>query len=81
LIYFRNLHLSWNPALFSSRFTIHGYWPKDMGPVDDSFNIGDNPQYTLTVSDQAIKDGASVWILLSRHVTKQEQEGSEVCFQ
>lgn len=77
LVYFRNLHLSWNPALFSYRMTVHGDWPSDQGPADDSFNIGENPQYLLTLSEKALNSNATVWILLSRHVTKQEQEGSE----
>lgn len=80
LHYFQNFHLSWNPTLFRSRLTAHGCWPKDQGPSDDTFNIGDNPQYTLTLSDKAIKQRATIWILISRHVTKQEQEGNEVRF-
>lgn len=76
--YFQNFHLSWNPVLFRSRLTVHGCWPKDQGPSDDTFNIGENPQYTLTLSDKAIQQKATIWILISRHVTKQEQEGSEV---
>lgn len=78
LHYFQNFHLSWNPILFQSRLTVHGRWPKDQGPFDDTFNIGENPQYTLTLSDKAIYQKATIWILISRHVTKQEQEGSEV---
>jgi calpain-7 len=78
LAYFQNIHLSWNPALFAHRQTTHAYWPKDQGPSDDTFNCSQNPQYVLTMSDRAIQKGASVWILVSRHVTKQEQEGSEV---
>jgi calpain-7 len=76
--FFQNFHLSWNPALFSSQLSVHGCWPKAQGPSDDTFNIGDNPQYTLTLSDKAIRQKATIWILISRHVTKQEQEGSEV---
>ena len=49
-----------------------------MGPNDDSYNVGDNPQYTITLSEKAIESKAKLWILLSRHVTKQEQEGGEV---
>ena len=44
----------------------------------DTFNVGENPQYTLTLSEEAIRKKASVWVLLSRHVDKQEQEGCEV---
>jgi calpain-7 len=78
LVYFQNFHLSWNPALFQSRLSMHGCWPRDQGPADDTFNIGENPQYCLELSNQAIKKNATLWILVSRHVTKQEQEGVEV---
>ena len=78
LIYFRNIHISWNPSLFSYRNTIHAQWPRNIGPADDSFNLGENPQYVLTLSDEALEKGASCWILISRHVTKQEQEGVDV---
>ena len=78
LFYFQNFHLSWNPALFQSRLSMHGCWPREQGPPDDTFNIGENPQYCLELSDKAIKKNATIWILVSRHVTKQEQEGAEV---
>ena len=78
LLYFRNFHLSWNPALFKCCLTTHGFWPKNQGPFDDTFNVGENPQFVLTFSKQAIKKKASVWILVSRHITKQEQDGQEV---
>lgn len=77
LIYFQNIHLSWNPALFSFRTTIHGFWPLTQGPVDDTFNVGENPQHVLHLSDSAVSKKATIWILLSRHVAKQEQEGCE----
>lgn len=78
LKYFQNFHLSWNPELLSKRVSIHGRWLKEQGPDDDMFNVGENPQYTLTLSDEAIEKQRTVWILISRHVTKQEQEGKEV---
>jgi len=78
LTYFQNFHLSWNPELFQSRLTMHGCWPREQGPTDDTFNIGENPQYVLSLSDKAVKKNATLWILVSRHVTKQEQEGAEV---
>jgi len=80
LLYFRNIHMSWSrdPALFQFRTAVHGYWAKDMGPSNDSYNVGENPQYTVTLSEKAIKSKATVWLLLSRHVTKQEQEGGKV---
>ncbi|CAB9509649.1 Calpain-7 [Seminavis robusta] len=78
LVYFQNVHLSWNPDLFAYRTSTHGFWPKALGPRDDTFNCGENPQYAMTLSQKAIKKGASIWILISRHVTKSEQEGAEV---
>ena len=75
LIYFQNIHLSWNPALFAYRTTIHGFWPESQGPRDDTFNAGENPQHVLNLSDAAVTKKATIWILLSRHVTAQEQEG------
>jgi calpain-7 len=78
LRYFQNFHLSWNPNLFRYRTTTHGFWPKEQGPADDTFNVGDNPQYVLSLSNRAIERKATIWILLARHVTKQEQSGIEV---
>jgi len=76
--YFRNVHFSWNPSLFSFRTTIHATWPAELGTNDDSFNVRNNPQYILTLSEQAVQKGATVWVLISRHVTKAEQEGADV---
>ena len=81
LHYFRNLQLSWNPDLFPHRVTKHDFWPKEKGPTNDTFNIGDNPQYVMALSKQALAKRATVWILISRHVEKQEQEGCEVSLQ
>ena len=78
LRYFRNMHLSWSRELFANRTAVHGFWSKQTGPTDDSFNVGDNPQYTVTLSEKAIQSKATLWLLLSRHVTKAEQEGDEV---
>jgi calpain-7 len=78
LQYFQNFHLSWNPYLFKYRLVTHGYWPLIQGPKDDTFNVGYNPQYILNFSQVAIKKKATIWLLISRHVTKQEQSGVEV---
>jgi calpain-7 len=78
LTYFRNLQLSWNPKLFAYRTTTHGMWPESQGPSNDTFNVGENPQYILQLSDEAVAKKPTVWVLLSRHVNKQEQEGEEV---
>eukprot|EP00536_Pseudo-nitzschia_multiseries_P001686 jgi/Psemu1/317670/estExt_fgenesh1_pm.C_210051 len=78
LLYFRNLQLSWNPKLFSYRFTTHGLWPVTQGPEIDAFNVGENPQYIVVLSDKAAIKKPTIWILISRHVSKQEQEGAKV---
>jgi calpain-7 len=78
LKYFQNLQLSWNPKLFQHQVMTHDFWPAAQGPKNDTFNVSENPQYTLTLSQEAIKKQATIWILISRHVTKQEQEGADV---
>ena len=78
LQHFQNFHLSWNPTLFRYVARSHGLWKREQGPSDDTFNVGENPQYHLSLSERAVKSKATVWILVSRHVDKQEQEGSEV---
>lgn len=35
LVYYQNIHLSWNPALFRYRTSTHGLWPKDQGMYFD----------------------------------------------
>jgi calpain-7 len=79
LHYFQDFYLLWNPKLFSKRHVLHGHWSENQGPTDDTFNIGENPQYVVTLSDQAVSKKSTLWILISRHVTKQEHEGEEVC--
>ena len=79
LEYFQNFYLSWNPSLFRHRRVAHGYWPFEQGPLDDTLNVGENPQYILSFSRQAILKRATLWLLISRHVNRQEQWGSEVC--
>jgi calpain-7 len=78
LKFFHNFHLSWNPWLFRYRFVTHGYWPLGQGPIDDTFSVGDNPQYVMSFSKEALQKKPTIWLLISRHVTKQEQEGAEV---
>lgn len=66
-IYFTNIHISWNPELFRFQKVSHAFWKADIGPNDDSFNVGENPQYTVTLSQDAIQKNATLWILVSRH--------------
>lgn len=49
--YFRGFFLNWNPALFSFRYTLHSSWPSSIGPRNDLYYVGDNPQYSLAVLD------------------------------
>jgi len=74
--YFRSIHLNWNPQLFKYKTMVHHHWPKSQGPDNDSFNYGPNPQFTLTVdqSTNSTNSPATVWVLLSRHVTTKESE-------
>eukprot|EP00794_Sanderia_malayensis_P003102 gene3102-3570_t len=68
--FFDVFYMSWNPKLFQYKFTIHSKWQATKGPIKDSYNIGDNPQYKLTVHSG---DSASiVWILLTRHITERD---------
>merc|ERR1712154_22541 len=55
--------------------TQHGFWSKNLGPKNDSYNLGYNPQYTLDVDLADSKQNenyddinGSVWILLSKHM-------------
>jgi hypothetical protein len=62
---------------------VHGAWPLAApGPKNDRVTIGDNPQYRLTVEVPASSVGggrgsASVWLLLTRHVTLKEVDDDE----
>lgn len=91
--YFRGLFLNWNPALFYYQTALHKHWSMKIGPRKDTYNLGDNPQYSLKV--QVARDDAkpgqsklqfqapqmskcqSVWILLTRHVTEQVMSEEE----
>ncbi|OQR80787.1 calpain-like protease [Achlya hypogyna] len=71
--HFNALFLNWNPELFRHRYTIHKHWPVEMGPANDTYNLGYNPQFLLTLPNAARRTkSCSVWILLSRHVTAVE---------
>ncbi|OQR88718.1 calpain-like protease [Thraustotheca clavata] len=71
--HFNALFLNWNPELFKHRYTIHKHWPVEVGPTNDTYNLGYNPQYLLTIPNaQNHTKACSIWILLSRHVTSVE---------
>ncbi|KAF0685589.1 Aste57867_22557 [Aphanomyces stellatus] len=72
--HFSALFLNWNPELFQYRYTLHKHWPLEVGPQNDTYNLGYNPQYCLVFPNaQRRKKSCSVWILLSRHVTSVER--------
>jgi len=79
LKYFKNFHLSWDLLLFQHQTITHDFWPESQGPVDDTHCIGESPQYILSFSEETLKFKPSVWILLSRHVSKSEQLDGKVC--
>eukprot|EP01084_Bolivina_argentea_P008901 16650_1 len=87
--YFSAVFLNWNPELFKYKITQHGYWSKKIGPKNDSYNLGYNPQFTLDVEyiyEEDINEekkeekkeddniSGSVWILLSKHMESSKRQ-------
>ena len=86
--FFTAVYLNWNPELFSIKITQHGFWPANIGPKNDQFNLGYNPQYRLEIlndnknnnnnnnKDRNNDKNGSVWILLSKHMknTKRDEQ-------
>ncbi|RKP10346.1 hypothetical protein THASP1DRAFT_27864 [Thamnocephalis sphaerospora] len=75
--YFEAVHLSWSPERFAHRYTLHAEWPLDSNTATSlRHSLTWCPQYGLKV--HAAEDtSASVWLLLSRHITQgalQDQE-------
>ena len=86
--WYSSLYINWNPNLFKYSISQHGFWSVNVGPKNDSINIGYNPQYTLDIqigndnnndNESNVVDGGSVWILLSKHMknTKREEQSKE----
>lgn len=45
-------------------------WSAGVGPVKDNYNIGENPQFSLTInSPERPSEERKLWILLTRHIT------------
>ncbi|CAM9119736.1 unnamed protein product [Ectocarpus sp. 12 AP-2014] len=94
--HFRHVVMNWNPNIFRFRNLMHLRWPVEIGPKNDSFNVGDNPQLSLSVKSGATRAdsresssaidaaaggvaaaAATVWVLLTRHVTAIESDPTE----
>lgn len=53
--YFNTIFLNWNPSLFAHRNVTHATWPASQGPRNDSYNLGANPQFVLTIQRHAAR--------------------------
>ena len=87
--YFAAIYMNWNPDLFTYRIAQHGFWSASLGPKNDSYNLGYNPQFLLDVeipnenemksndknqSKFAQSVGGTVWILLTKHMANSKRE-------
>ncbi|KAI8099416.1 uncharacterized protein BX664DRAFT_321198 [Halteromyces radiatus] len=70
--YFTSIHLNWNPELFTYRWVLHSVWLENFGPKKDVYNLGYNPQFSLTVTVPDQKP-AAVRLLLSKHIMVTEE--------
>ncbi|ORZ25281.1 hypothetical protein BCR42DRAFT_445071 [Absidia repens] len=70
--HFTSIHLNWNPELFTHRWVLHSVWLENVGPKRDVYNLGYNPQFSLTVTVPD-KKPAAVWLLLSKHIMVTEE--------
>lgn len=67
--FFEVIYMNWNPSLFKYTYSTHQKWKAGSSPIKDSFNIGENPQYSLEVNSP---HPSAVWVLLTRHITDKE---------
>lgn len=51
-------YVNWNPELFQYTYVIHQSWSAGVGPTKDAYNIGENPQFSLSVPAGM----GSVWV-------------------
>jgi calpain-7 len=88
LSFFKVLYVSWNPALFKFRISAHDVWPLAQGPRKDAHSFQFNPQFAVSVASVAGdaklsdgrskgKGGASLWLLLARHITVREEKDND----
>ncbi|KAJ2233312.1 cysteine protease [Coemansia sp. RSA 1722] len=73
--HFDAIHMNWNPRVFAHAAATHFEWPLVPGPRQALYDFSANPQYTLRVggSSRAGQPQPLVWILLSKHVLKTEE--------
>ncbi|KAJ2520321.1 cysteine protease [Coemansia sp. RSA 1939] len=73
---FDAIHMNWNPGRFPHRAVAHFAWGLDAGPRQALYDFSSNPQYTLCVGPDSSSGRPAqslVWILLSKHVLKTEE--------
>ncbi|GJJ78192.1 calpain-7 [Entomortierella parvispora] len=69
---FDTIHINWNLETLNHRAVIHAPWPCNYGPKRDNYNLGYNPQFTLTTNVKGSKP-CGIWLLLSKHITVTEE--------
>ena len=57
LRFFNTIFLNWNPQLFAYKTVTHALWPQSLGPRNDTYTHGKNPQYQLIV-DKTSQSGS-----------------------
>ncbi|GAB0097193.1 calpain-7 [Sergentomyia squamirostris] len=65
LHFFDVFYINWDPALFQHTYCVHQMWRAGVGPTKDVYTVAENPQFLLKIDPGS----ASVWILLTRHIT------------
>lgn len=65
LNFFDVFYLNWDPELFKYTYCTHQSWHAGTGPSKDAYNVGDNPQFFLSVP----AGRGSIYVLLTRHIT------------
>ncbi|CAM9283760.1 unnamed protein product, partial [Scytosiphon promiscuus] len=77
--YFRNVYMNWNPNIFSFRFVMHLRWPPHMGPKNDTYNLGENPQLSLSCLNIFLRNRDQLPIRTDRSVPSRPCLASVSC--